>query len=113
MPLIGQTLMASFIEPPNYTGPWMRRIADAASFGMHIIDISPGTNLSVMVQHKNSEDPDSAATTATSMSRTSTGVEVSRATGLKELVRYRYSPGHSEDEGWVHFAMTPEVWEQN
>jgi len=112
--LIGQSALGSFLEVNPYYGPWMSRQADAATFFVEVLHLSSNASISVVLEHKNSEDPDSSATTAATFTAVSSAkVEEKAASGLKELVRYKYTVGDSSSTGWVHFRMLPPVWLPN
>ena len=116
MPLIGQSIIAEQATDPAVAlyGPWFSRETDAATFALQILYISTNGQLTVAIEHKNVEDADSSATTvATFTTATAAGAYIKEASGLKELVRFRYEPISSSGADWIHYRMTPPIWQPN
>lgn len=118
--LLGQSILTGTVGNPNsYFGPWMPRGANAAVFVAEVFFVSGGgasnLDLIISIEHKNSEDADSAATTAVSFSGiNAAGTYSASASGLKELVRYKYQAGiESGQPEWLHLRMNPPIWQPN
>lgn len=114
--LIGQSILAPGGDVTiDYYSPWYSRAADAATFLVEVLLASGGTwGLDVLVQHKKSEDADSAATTAATFTTiTAVGTSSKSASGLKELVRYKYSLTADSSAEWIHFRANPPIWQPN
>jgi len=109
--LLGQTL----VSPCTSYSPWVPRQADALVFAAEVFAVSPGAaTLTVTVQTKNTEETDSQATNLTAVANGgATGTFLNKATGCKELVRYRYQflpddiPATQES---INFRMLPASW---
>lgn len=101
--IIGQTVFAG-----TYYSPWFPRRGDAAVFAGEVIAATGSMMLNV--EHKNSEDADSAAAVLGS-AIISSGVGTVSVTGMKELVRFKYFVGTSGN--WVHFRVLPPAWRLN
>lgn len=90
--LIGQSLLTGTSDPTfTYYSAWGSRGANAGVFVMEVLFASGSFDLDIAIEHKNTEDADSAAATAATFTTiTSTGTFTQSASGLKELVRYKY-----------------------
>jgi len=111
--IVGQSVLGS-TDGYDYFGPWMSREADSATFVAEVLFDSGSFSLDIVVQHKNTEDIDTAAATAASFSSISTRSTSSvLGTGLKELVRYKYTVTGSAATCWVHLRMNPPLWQPN
>lgn len=110
---IGQSLICSSGEGSYVYGPWIPRQSDAVTFVAEVLLKGGAFTLDIDLQHKNSEDADSAATDLGSFtSITATGTTTKSVSGLKELVRYRYSPT-ATTETWIHMRMNAPIWQPN
>jgi hypothetical protein len=113
--LIGRTILT---DTTTY-GLWAECPGEAVRFINQIIAVGSSAKLSITLQTKLLDDADSAAVTATNgtMSNlSSTGVTTKRATGLKQLYRYKFevtSSAGGSDEKFVHFLMHDPMWEVN
>ena len=112
--IIGETLVES---APVRFSPWFERRGDAAGFACHAIAVrSPSLDFLIKVQTKNQEETDGAATDiATFPTIDAVGVVVAQASGLKELIRYKYLVSSDPPSGseWVHFEMLDPAWRDN
>lgn len=115
MPFIGQSVLCTNVEDQTvYYGPWFPRQSDAATFFLEVMHLSANAQMQVIVQHKNEEDADSSATTvATFSTASSVGTYGQAATGLKELVRFKYVGTSAGTSDWMHFRMLPPMWQPN
>ena len=91
--------------------PWFPREADNAIFTFETIDkdTASSPDLTVKVYHKNTETagPGAELTAASAFaSIDSTKYESGRFTGLKEMVRFKFSVTGS----WVLFRMLQPTW---
>lgn len=113
--IIGQTLMGS---SSNYFSPWFPRQGDRAVFSAQIVAISSTSTLTVVVETKNTEDTDSAATQPANGTFSGTAASVissgaaSPVAGLKELVRFKYAVNDAASK-FCHFRVLPPSWERN
>lgn len=110
--IIGTTV--PFLDGSTFTiySPWMSRQGDCVRLTVELVD---AVETKVVVQTKNMEDIDSAATDLANATASSNPVTV-RATGVKELVRYKVITNPSSemfgfDTGHVR-CLDPQ-WEQN
>ena len=85
-----QLLVSKLETHVRVYSPWMPRVSDNARFTMDVVWMFSGT-LKVEIFHKNSEDTGDGQLTDGSMSRTTIGRTTGEWTGLKELVRYRFT----------------------
>ena len=112
MSLLGQSVIGSLETVEKYS-PWFSSGSDAATFLLQIQHQMSGVSITVTIQHKNTEEADSAATTAATFSSASgIGTYAKAASGLKELVRFRFDISASSD-AWMHFRMLPPIWQPN
>jgi hypothetical protein len=115
--LIGQSILAPGGDVTiDYFGPWFPRASNGASFTIEILlAAAAGWTLDVTVEHKRSEEPDSAAVPAVAFpTLTAVGTATKQATGLLELVRYKYlftAGGVNPD--WIHMRANPPIWQPN
>jgi hypothetical protein len=80
--------------------PWFERLGASGTFTCDTIDIGGSGTLDIVVEHKNRAD--TAESTASAFSTISaTGLASHTATGLKELVRFRYNIDGVADTDWV------------
>ena len=115
--LIGQSVFVRDATPgKTLYGPWFPREADAATFVLEVMHISTSNcQITVTVQHKEKQEDDAAAVTAGTFSAvTSATTATKNASGLKELVRFKYVvmrlTGTNE---WLHFRVNPPLWQPN
>ncbi len=115
MPLIGQTVVGDDQLPAaTYYSPWFSRGSDAATFFLQTLHVSTNGQVIVTIEHKNMADADSAASTAATFSTASAvGTIGMAATGLKELVRFKYAVSASSGSAWLHIRMLPPMWQPN
>lgn len=126
--IIGQTVLSG-IEglDETYYSPWFGRGGSGAEFVMDILAISSGCVVTFTVETKSSEDDNQSASvtsvlTSSSLSTVAqhglkAGTDVagsligSSASGLQELVRFRYDVSSSgSTQEWVHFRMLNPAW---
>lgn len=115
MPLIGQTVVGDDSLPAaTYYSPWFSRLADAATFLLQLLHVSTNGQVIVSIEHKNLADPDSAATTAATFSTASAvGTFEKAASGLKELIRFKYAVSASSGSAWIHQRVLSPIWQPN
>ena len=121
--LIGQSITApagtSQSDPHSvYYGPWAPRGGDAGNFLIEVMHISSSNcEVTAKVEHKNSEQADTSAAVVATFSPdpiTAIGTYKVQATGLKELVRYKYElVGVNSVEEWAHLRANPPIWQPN
>jgi hypothetical protein len=106
MAFIGQTGMSGLIA----YSPWLQRGGDAAMFVADALGIGGAGTLDIDVEHRNVAD--TASTTLVSFPAISAvGVVTANASGVKELVRFKYTFGGPSASDWVHFRMLATVWQ--
>lgn len=109
----GEFLVEGSTSVPS---PWFRRLGDSATFFCEVIAIRDAV-MAILVRTKNSDDPDSGATTLTTLEISGTGVDSVHASGMDELVRFEYTVTAATDDPptarFVHFRMLPPAWEGN
>ena len=116
--VIGDTVFegadSSTTPKSSLYSPWFPRGGDAAVFTLEVISIN-GLTLTWVVETKNSEDANSAASTVGSaVTATTTGLKYTATlTGFEELVRFRYDTGSSASMDWVHFRALNPSWAYN
>jgi len=109
--ILGQTI---FETGESFYGQWFGSPSDGAVFTCDAIMVkSSFLRFYVVVQTKNSGESDASATTAVAFGAiSSVGRVTATATGLKQLVRYRYAVNSDPLTGveWVHFRMVGPTW---
>jgi hypothetical protein len=115
MPLIGQSVVGDDNLPAAvYYSPWFSRGSDAATFFLQLLHVSTNGQVIVTIEHKNLADPDSAASTAATFSTASAvGTFDKAASGLKELIRFKYSVSATSGSAWLHLRALPPIWQPN
>jgi hypothetical protein len=106
--VVGQTL---FKLDGNATySPQFPRGGLAATFAVSVTQIVNSPNFTVTVQHRNSDDTSwTDAGTFTTITSTAKGVE--DITGLKEILRIKYTFGAGDSStAGVHFLMQAPSW---
>jgi len=98
--------------------PWLPRGGDKGVFLCELLAESTNATLDLAIQHKNTDEADSAATTAASFTQiTSVGVATKEVTGgLKELWRIQFAVDSSGGEffdQWVLFDLMTPSWRKN
>lgn len=110
--LIGETIVREATDSTTYTGFWMPRLADEATYGVDVVGAT-GAIFEIAVQTKNSEDADSAATVLGSFNTmAASGVTKWTESGAKEWVRYVIKPTGST-AGMAHFQFLAPQWVYN
>ena len=110
MPVVGQTLF----NGATVYSPWFMREkkATAAIFLAYVIDAGSGGIVTIDVFHRNSEDTNTGGAAlgnvVTNQGSSST-VQHSNITGLKEMVRLKYTVG-GDTGGWVHLAVPSPIF---
>lgn len=95
--------------------PWIRRGATNAQVRLDFIanSVETGSDLTVDVYEKNSEDPGdgSSAAGGSAITETVPNVYGTTFTGVKEWIRYRISYGSDANpDRYALFRMLPIVW---
>jgi hypothetical protein len=115
--LIGQSILAPGGDVTiDYFGPWLPRASNGASFTVEILlAAAAGWTLDFEVQHKRSEEPDSAAVPVGALTGiTTVGTKTLSVSGLLELVRYKYSfTAGGVNPDWIHLRANPPIWQPN
>lgn len=108
--IIGQTLAST----ATVYSPWFDRLGNSGTFYLDIIAAYSGVKLDVDIQHKKRSEADSSATTAASFTQiTTAGLKLKDASGLKELVRFKFIVTDGGTKRWVHFQVMPPIWVTN
>jgi hypothetical protein len=107
----GEVLMAG---SSGVHSPWFERFGDTATFFGQVIAIRDAV-LTIEIQTKNRDEPDSAATALGSIEMTAVGVDSTRVTSMRELVRFEYAVSNvglvPPEANYAHFRMLPPAWE--
>lgn len=124
--IIGQTLHALNGSPATttYYTPWFSRGGNLLGVAADIIQFEDIDTFIVVVETKNSEQDDKAAsalkteniTPSIGIHKFKAGVVLSSGDpGVLELVRYRFdlSVTSSETDGWIHVRMLNPTWLTN
>lgn len=95
--------------------PWIRRSGTNAQIRLDFIEnsVEMGSDLTVDVYEKNSEDTGDGTSAAggSAITKTAPDVYSSTFTGVKELIRYRFSYGSdSNPDRYALFRMLPILW---
>ncbi|MEE9394024.1 MAG: hypothetical protein V3W41_16105 [Planctomycetota bacterium] len=91
--------------------PWMPRGGDNITFTFEIIDKLLSQDFQVQLFEKNSEETgDGTAVGSEPLGSQSIGLHAATKTGMKELVRYKYSFKGAVPGDWVLFRILPPVW---
>ncbi len=105
--IIGQSLASG----TTAYSPWFDHQGDEATFYVDVIAAMSGVKLDITMQHKKQSEADSAATTAATFTQiTTAGVKEKSASGLKEMVRFKYVVTDSGSRAWIHFRAMPTIW---
>jgi hypothetical protein len=109
--IIGQTILAPDGESVDHFTPWFSRGADNAVMAYELIRLFKGT-LAVTVYHKDYEDPGSSpASPSGSFSQLgSTGLFQANCTGLKELVRIKFTLTSGDVGCFAAFRVLVPTW---
>lgn len=105
---IGQTVFRSLVV----FSEWFPSFGDNASLAADVAAVNNGATLGIDVYHKAAADAGNGALLVAFPVINAPGVTKQTATGVKELVRYRFTvggPGVNPDE-WVHFRMLEPAW---
>jgi len=107
--IIGQTLMALDDGTLRY-GDWVPRQGNACLASWEIVNNSGGLDTKLIVQTKNTEDADEAASELGALdSIPGPGQVALLVSGCLELVRYAYNIKGSPGD-WVHLRGLPPSW---
>jgi hypothetical protein len=96
---------------------WSECPGENVTFTAKVIAVGGDAALKVTLQTKAADEADSAAVAATNGTMSNLGsvaVTSQRATGTKQLYRYKLevtAPGGGSDEKFVHFLMLDPIWE--
>ena len=105
--VVGTTLIVSTTGAAYYS-PTFPRGGEAALFSVEVTQVH-SVSFTVDVEHRNEED-----TTWTSAGAftavTATGVSTKDITGIKELVRLKYTVTGTAGSAMVHFIMPAPAW---
>jgi hypothetical protein len=106
--LVGRTLIGS---GSNYHSPWQAARGNSARFTIETIAIGASTTFDVTVQTKNRNETDAQAAAVDDIpSITSTGISAVNGSGVKELVRLKYTVGGAGSMRFVHFRWLEVAW---
>lgn len=106
--LIGETLMKKPSTAGVINGYWVPRGGDRGTFAIQILT-GGGSDWTMKIQGKKSEEPDSSATDLGSATLTS-GVVKLEITGCKELVRYVVTHANNANAGRIHQRVLEPQW---
>ncbi len=105
--VVGTTLMVSTTGAAYYS-PTFPRGGEAALFSVEVTQVHMVT-FTVDVEHRNEED--TAWTSAGAFTGvTAVGVSTKDVTGIKELLRLKYTVAGSAGSSMVHFIMPEPAW---
>lgn len=95
-------------------GPWFPKGGDSAKFTIDVVEVetSGGSDFSVEVLTKNSEDTGDGSAIAAPAAISSAGITTFNLTSestVKELVRYKYTVAIGTGD-WYLFRMLAPVW---
>jgi hypothetical protein len=109
---IGRILACASSGTTTVFSEWMPRGADNGVFTLDLIQSFEGGALAVELFHKNSEESGAGTSAGTIQTSTSTtGIYAKTLSGLKELVRYQFTPkGNDATFGAVLYRMLPVTW---
>ena len=99
--IVGTTIMWSAVA---YYSPSFPRGGEAATFAADVTHVEGSPSLSIVVEHKNSEDT-SWTTAGTFTAITGTGLATKDVTGLKEEIRLKYEYGSGSAGDFVHLVV--------
>jgi hypothetical protein len=106
MTAFGQTLNAG----DTVYSPWFPQQAENCVFRADLIDTTGSPTLTISIFHKNVEDTGDGSSNSSFAAMSSAGVASKQATGLKQLVRFKYA---ATGTGTVLFRMLTPVWYDN
>lgn len=110
--ILGETLTRKSSDSTNYYGHWMPRDGDQGTFCVEVIRAS-SSGFQVLVETKDSDQADSAATTlGSAQALTATGLTKWTVSGAKEWVRYVIQPTGSNTP-ILQFQFLAPQWTPN
>ncbi|MCC6786089.1 MAG: hypothetical protein IT457_24815 [Planctomycetes bacterium] len=109
--LIGETLARKASDTTNYYAAWLRRGGDEATYAVDVIDLLMA-GFELAIETKDSNQPDSAATTLGTIALSTKTVIKLTLSGAKELVRHVIRPTGSTAT-WMHFQILSPQWTTN
>jgi hypothetical protein len=106
-----QTVLAVNPTAIAIFSPWFPRGGDNAYFTLEVVAIS-SANMTVEVEvfHKTREDTGDGTQLGSAWDRTAVGREAAEFTGLKEMVRFKYTFTSASGTQWATFRMLQPVW---
>lgn len=110
--ILGETITRRSSDSTKYYGFWMPRGGDQGTFGVDVIRAST-SGFQVLVQTKDSDQADAAATTlGSAQALTATGITKWTVSGAKEWVRYVIEPTASNTP-ILQFQFLAPQWTPN
>jgi len=85
---------------------------DAAVLSVEVLNVIDSPQFVITIQHRNLEDT-SWTDVDTFTTITATGVSTKNVSGLKELVRLKYSFASADPIDGVQFIVAPPAWRPN
>ena len=94
--------------------PWMPRQADNITFSAEVVARTSGSSLTVALYEKNKEDTgDGSPVASASFTISSETSDSYTASGVKEMIRYKYSAAGTGASDYVLFRSLDPVWADN
>ena len=109
-----QILMSDSTGSTDVYSPWFARGGDNIRCTVEVLEVLDSfSQLTVSLYHKNQEDTGDGSALTGSQSRSSAGLIEREWTGLKELVRYKFSVESTDSpagDAWVLFRALSALW---
>ncbi len=111
------TMVRHSTTPVVRYGPWMTALGLAVTVTCEVFSMPSSVTLTIELQHKDVDEADDSAADVAGASiifnTTGAQVDSDRATGLKQLIRYKYALSGAATVGFAHLRMAALAWETN
>lgn len=94
----------------SFYSPWTPRRGDNLRHSAELLAQLNGSQVLIQVYHKNTEDTGPGTATSGDLNLTTLGTGTAESTGLKELVRFRFTCTGTRFGDYVVFRTLAPVW---
>jgi hypothetical protein len=114
--IIGQTIAAEDSTGTTVYTPWMPRQGENCTSTVDVIAIAGAAQVTVVLEHKNSDEPGAGTANGTTTVTTSPQVKsFLNSSACEELVRYKITVNRASGTGliYAHLRMLAPSWESS